>query len=909
MQTPLLTTKLTIPFSHTELVHLPRLHKKLDESFKLHHSLTFISAPAGFGKTTLVVDWLETITNPYAWLSLDRDDNDIPRFLRYLIAVLQKLDKKIGQTVQTALESSQIPPIKMIMTSIINDISCLSGDFILVIDNYHEITNSKINIAFQFLIQSHIPHLHIVLISREVPSLPLTQLRAKRRLTDITIADLRFRVDEVKAFLNQASHLEFSDSQIKLLTERTEGWISGVQLAAVSLQYETKTEQFIHGFSGRDSFVIDFLVDEIFEKLDEEIQTFLIKTSILKSFNHQLCDQVVFGDEKARKSRKILSYLEKKNLFINPLDNRRQWFRYDSLFTDLLQHQLTLNMPGIIDELHIEAGTWYERNDFFVEAIQHFLKADNFQKAAEIIEKHAINKFLNHGLQIPLELIEALPEEMIASRPVLSAVHAFVYLSYSPRSVKIIQRRLKDAERLIKEKWEAYNDSTRVLIEVQIAMLRVELARASHINHHKTIELLKKALALSSEQELPHQSIFKNYLGELYLETGNGDAAFEVFEDSRYLAHKYGQVFIEIDSIGLKIRILRMQGRFKEAESICLDTLENIVEPLESDHLYPFSSIIYSNLGLICLEKNDLPEALSNLEKACKRIDLTNYAPQIIETHFNLAYVQNLLQPDNAEIQKYLENIITRFPEARNLMETYLALFALQKGDMVMMKRHLKEKFINPQLKAPGVDRHETRLYYEQVVLIHIAIQMAERGREVDLSPALQLIDNWKAVYESGGWNGNLLDLLILKTLVCDIQGDADMAFRCLKSACQLGNSGGYLYRFLEGGQRMYKLLQKSKNRTWELEYIEKLLEAFPDYEVDSELTPKEIMAKQIDKLSKRELEILALIAQGLSSKEIGEKLFITSGTVNVHTNNIFNKLKVDKRTKAVAVASKLGLL
>ncbi|MBT4289880.1 MAG: hypothetical protein HOD92_21350 [Deltaproteobacteria bacterium] len=909
MQTPLLSTKLTIPFSHTELVHLPRLHEKLNESLISRHSLTYISAPAGFGKTTLVVSWQDTIKRDFAWLSLDSDDNDMPRFLLYLIAALQKLDKKIGLMAKSVLESSQIPPIKMIMTSIINDIINLDADYILVIDNYHKITNTEINAAFQFLIQSHIPLLHIVLISREVPSLPLAQLRAKGLLTDITVSDLRFQVDEVKTFLEKASHLKFSDHQIKLLTERTEGWISGVQLAAVSLQYETKTEQFIHGFSGRDSFVIDFLVEEIFEKLDKEIQTFLVKTSILKSFNHQLCDCVVFENENAGKSREILSYLEKKNLFINPLDNRRQWYRYDSLFADLLQHQLVLNIPDGVPGLHSKAGIWYENNGFFDEAIQHFLKADDFQKAANIIEKHAINKFLNHGLQIPLELIEALPEEMIANHPVLSAVHAFVSLSYSPRSVTIIQRRLMDAERLIKEKWGEYDDSTRVLIEVQIAMLRVELARASHKNHQKTIELLQKALVLSSEQELPHQSMFKNYLGELYLETGNVAAAFEVFEDSRYLARKYGQIFIEIDSIGLKIRILRIQGRFKEAEIMCRDTLETIVEPLESDHLFPYSSIIYSNLSLIQLEKNNMPEAVAAMEKACKRIDLTNYAPQIIETHINLAYIQHLLQKSSSDIQRYLENIITRFPEARNIIETYLALFALQKGDIVTMERYLKEKFINPQLEAPGLDRYETRLYYEQIVLVHIAIKLAEQGKAVDFSPALQLIDKWKKAYKSNAWNGNLLGLLLLKTMICDIQGDSDTAFRCLKSACKLGQSGGYISSFIELGPRMFKLLQRFRNYFEFPIYIDTLINAFPKRNSDSAISPSGPVPKKIEKLSKRELEILLLIAQGLSSKEIGEKLFITSGTVNVHTNNIFNKLKVDKRTKAVAVASKLGLL
>ena len=682
-----------------------------------------------------------------------------------------------------------------------------------------------------------------------------------------------------------------------------------MQLAAVSLQYETKTEQFIHGFSGRDSFVIDFLVDEIFEKLETELQTFLIKTSILKSFNHRLCDCVVFGNENIGKSREILVYLEKKNLFINPLDHRRQWFRYDSLFADLLQHQLSLNIPDRATGLHTEAGMWYERNGYFDEAIQHFLKADNFQKAADIIEKHAINKFLNHGLQIPLELIEALPEEMISTHPVLSAVHAFVSLSYSPRSVKIIQQRLMDAERLIKEKWEEYDASTRVLIEVQIAMLSVELARASHKNHHKTIDLLNKALVLSSEQNLPHKSIFKNYLGELYLETGNGDTAYNAFEDSRYLAHHYGQVFIEIDSIGLKIRILRIQGRFKEAETMCRDTLENIVEPLESDHLFPYSSIIFSNLGLILLEKNKLPEALRYLEKAVKRIDLTHYAPQIIETHINLAYVQSLLKKDDASIKRYLENIITRFPEARRIIETYFALFALQNGDMVTMERYLKDKSIDPQLRAPGLDRYETRLYYEQVVLVHIAIQLAEQGKPVDLSPSLQLINNWQKAYESNAWNGNCLGLLVLKTMIFDIQGNTDNVLQCLKSACNLGNSGGHLNSFIELGQRMYKLLRGLKNKVEFPEYIEKLLCAFPNNGLDAVLSPRKTESKQIEKLSKRELEILSLIAQGLSSKEIGEKLFITSGTVNVHTSNIFNKLEVDKRTKAVALASKLGLL
>ncbi len=455
MPAPILATKLYIPPHRPKIVLRPHLVERLNEG--LHFKLVLISAPAGFGKTTLVSEWAARNGCPVAWLSLDEGDNDFVRFLTYLVSALQKLAlsnvrlrtkaegmvPNLGEGLLAALQSAQQPPAELLLTTLLNEIAAVPNDFFLVLDDYHLIEAQPIDSSLAFLLERLPPQMHLVITTREDPSLPLARLRARGQLTELRAADLRFTPAEAAEFLNQVMGLNLSAENIAALEARTEGWIAGLQLAALSMQGRSDAASFIQAFTGSHRFVLDYLVEEVLQRQPEGIHSFLLKTAILDRLSGSLCDAVSGRED----GKGMLQTLERGNLFIIPLDDQRQWYRYHPLFAEVLQARLLDEQPDQVFSLHQRASEWYEHNGSASDAIRHALAAKDFERAAVLVELAVPEMRRNRQGTTVTELgwLKALPDELVYFRPVLCVDYA--YALFGGGELEAVEARLRDAER------------------------------------------------------------------------------------------------------------------------------------------------------------------------------------------------------------------------------------------------------------------------------------------------------------------------------------------------------------------------------------------------------------------------------------------------------------------------------
>ncbi|MEP6986545.1 MAG: hypothetical protein ABI970_13150 [Chloroflexota bacterium] len=439
MSIPILATKLYIPTPRPNVVARQHLIERLNEG--LHGKLTLVSAPAGFGKTTIVSEWVAGCERPVAWLSLDEGDNDLTRFLTYLVNALQTISPTIGVAMLGLLQSAQPAPTESMLTALLNEISTISDNFLLVLDDYHVIDAAPIDHALTFLLEHLPPQMHLVITTRDDPRLPIARLRARGQLTELRAADLRFSLSEAAQFLNQVMRLDISAADIATLETRTEGWISGLQLAALSVQGHQDVSEFIRAFAGDNHYIVDYLVDEVLERQPEPIRSFLLQTAILDRLNGSLCDAVTGQQE----SNTRLETLERGNFFVVPLDDKRHWYRYHHLFADVLYAHLMAERPNEVPALHRHASEWYEHHGLVADAISHALAAKDFESAADLVEVAMSDLRRNRQDATLLGWLKALPDTVLQYRPVLSANYGGVLLASG--QLENVEARLRDAER------------------------------------------------------------------------------------------------------------------------------------------------------------------------------------------------------------------------------------------------------------------------------------------------------------------------------------------------------------------------------------------------------------------------------------------------------------------------------
>jgi LuxR family maltose regulon positive regulatory protein len=882
MTTPLLATKLYIPPPRPNVVLRPRLIERLNEG--LRSKLTLISAPAGFGKTTLVSAWLAGCERPAAWLSLDEGDSDPIRFLTYLVAALQTIAANFGAGVVGALQSPQPPPIETLLTTLLNDITTIPDQFILVLDDYHVLDAQPVDLALTFLLERLPPQMRLVIATREDPQLPLARLRARGHLTELRATDLRFTPSEAAEFLNQVMGLRLAADDIAALERRTEGWIAGLQFAAISLQGQQDATSFIQSFTGSHHFVLDYLVEEVLQLQPEPILTFLLRTSILDRLCGPLCDAVVL--DPAASGQATLEYLEHANLFIVPLDDERRWYRYHHLFADLLRQRLRQSAASSggdaqshVNELHIRASRWYEEHGQELEAFHHAAAANDVARAERLIEGKGMPLHFRGAVAPVLNWLASLPSTVLEAWPSLLTAYASVLLVTGQASGA--EQKLQAAEKALQG--AEPDDKTRDLIG-RIAAIRATVA-ASQYEAETIIAQSRRALEYLHPNNLAFRTSTTWKLGWAYQLQGDRAAASRAYTEVISIGQASGNTIFTL------MAILAV-GSLQEAENqlhLAAATCRRVLQLLGKQQL-PFAGEAHLGLARICYEWNDLDAAEQHRRKSVQLARQGENADRLVACEVLLARLK-LAQGDASGAAAILaeagqsarqENFEYRMPE---IAATHV-LTLLRQGHLAAAA-HLAQTHDLPLSQAR----------------VHLA--------QGDPSAALAALEPWRRQVEAKGWEDERLKVMTLQAVALHAHGEKDKAAQLLFDTLALAEPGGFIRLFVDEGLPMARLLTEVVVHGKMPDYIGKLLAVF-----DAETQKREDRSHPlpptqplIEPLSQREIEVLRLIAQGCSNHEISERLFLALDTVKGHNRKIFGKLQVQRRTEAVARAGELGLL
>jgi LuxR family maltose regulon positive regulatory protein len=911
---PLLQTKLHIPFVRPELVSRPRLIERLNAG--LHRKLTLLSAPAGFGKTTLVAEWVRSLSEAgtadgIAWLSLDEDDNDLARFLVYVVATLSKIEANIGKGVLNQLRASP-PPAEEILTFLINVVATLPGPIILVLDDYHLIEDQATHNALAFLLARLPRQMHLVIATREDPPLPLARLRARGQLTELRATDLRFTPSEAAEFLNRVMGLALSAEDIAALEARTEGWIAGLQLAALALQGtismhgQKDVSGFIQSFTGSHRFVLDYLVQEVLERQPESSQTFLLQTAILDRLTAPLCDAVT-GEGHGQAT---LERLDRTNLFIIPLDDDRQWYRLHPLFGDLLRQRLRQIQPEQIPSLHRRASEWYEQNDLADEAIEHALRAGDLARAASLMEAQA-DVAWRRGEHAKLRhWLDALPLEAIRARPRLCVYHTW-YLFAGGR-----QDEAEEALQACEEAMDAgpdlahrglLSDLDRQTMRGRAAVIRAFIATyigdIPAIIHHA-----RRALECLPEQDLTWRRDAALALGDAQGFRGDLAAAYAARLDAAEASQAAGDDIFSLLA-HLKVAItLREQGWLQRTIDLCQEQLEFASR----------SGLMHTSVpggflaiwGEVLAEMGDLEEALELVSRA---MDSAERGGESLVTGWGYLCLARVLysRGDMAgviAVARKVERSARKSqipPWISAEVAAWKARSWLAQGKLAAASRWARQRGLIAADQPKQVDAFDFFSLNAFVVLARILLAQERRDE------ALGLLSRLLEAAEAGERTSKEIEILGLQALAAQAKGDMSLALAAIENALALAEPEGFVQTFVDEGPPMAHLLYKALGRGVAPEYVRRLLAAFPDVEPQQPepATSQVSESGLIEPLSERELEVLQLVGAGLTNREIAARLFLSLNTVKGHTRSIYGKLGVHSRTQAVARARALGVL
>jgi LuxR family maltose regulon positive regulatory protein len=877
MPTPILATKLYIPRPRPNVVSRLRLLERLNEG--LHCNLTLISAPAGYGKTTLVSEWIAFIERPAAWLSLDEADGDPARFLRYLVAAVQTIAAKIGAGVLSALQSSQPLPIEALLVALLNDLTIIQDQFVLVLDDYHMIDARAIDQALTYLVEHLPPNMHLVIATREDPRLPLARLRARGYLTEVRAADLRFTSAEAAAFLNQVMGLHLSTEDIARLSRRTEGWIAGLQLAALSLQGQQDATGFIRSFTGSHHFVLDYLLEEVLGQQSERIQTFLLRTSILDRFCAPLCDAIVL--DPAVSGRATLDYLEHANLFVVPLDNERRWYRYHHLFAELLRQRLkqselssTGDEGSTIAELHRRASQWYEDHGLSIEAFHHAVAAGDVERAARLVEGKGMPLQFRGAVTPVLNWLESLPKTVLDGRPALWVMYASA-LSMTGQMAGV-EAKLQAAEAALLGK--ELDEQTRNLIG-HIAAIRALLAAAQN-QADTSIAQSRRALEYLHPANLAVRTATIWKLGVAYQLQGERAEAGRAFSEAIAISQASGNLIVNMSaSLGLAM-VQETDNQF----SLAVETYRRVLELAGAS---PQIAVCEAHLGLarICYEWNDLEAAEQHGQQSLQLARQLANIDRVVAGEVMLARLK-LAQED-------VDGAAARLSEAD--------WFARQQSFIRGMPEVAAAQVLL-LLRQGSLSAAADLAYVHDLPLSQARVHLAQG----DPSAALARLLPWRRQVEAKDWKDELLKVLVLQAVALQAGREQEKAVQALRDALVLAEPAGFIRLFIDEGLPMAHLLSRASAMGIMPDYIGKVLAAFEAEKHRPDVPPSTPL---LEPLSHRELEVLHLIAQGLSNQEIGERLVLALDTVKGHNRSIFGKLQVQRRTEAIARARELGLL
>ncbi len=907
MSTPILTTKLYIPLPRPNVVLRPRLSERLNAG--LHRKLTLISAPAGFGKTTLVSAWLALCGRPVAWLSLDEGDSDPTRFLTYLVAAVQTIAPTIGAGILSVLQSPQPPPPEAMLTALLNEITTISDHFVLVLDDYHVIDATLVDTALSFLLEHLPPQMHLVITTREDPQLPLARFRVRDQLTELRAADLRFTPAEAARFLSQVMELDLSAEDIAALEGRTEGWIAGLQLAALSMRGRDNIGQFVRAFAGDNRYIVDYLVDEVLQRQPEPVRNFLLQTAILDHLNGSLCDAVT-GQERGQVQ---LEALERGNFFVVPLDDTRQWYRYHHLFAEVLAAQLRAEQPDRVSTLHRRASTWYEQHGSAADSIRHALAAQDFGRAANLVERAwpAMRRMRQDTTF--LGWLRALPDEVLHCRPVLSVAYALVVLASG--ELAGVEHLLRSAERWLDTTaaMGARPDAPAAAMVVvddeafrhlpgTIALARAGLALARD-DVPATVTYARQALDLAPEDDHLTRGGAAGFLGLAAWTSGDLAAAHRTYAEGMAHLQMAGNIADTING-AITLAALRMaQGHLHEA----MRTYEHALRlaTAHGDPVLRGTADLYVGMSEIECERNDLPAATQHLASQQVLGEHTGFPQNRYRWRVAMARIR--------EAQGDLAGALDLLDEAERL---YMRDFSPNVRPIAALKTRvwLAQGRLGDALgwaRAQGLSAQDDLSYgreFAHITLARVLLTQYTIDRaDHFMRETIGLLDRLLQAAEAGERTGSVIEILVQLSLAHQAHGDLPAALVPLSRALTLAEEEGYVRMFVDVGAPMAELLIRMKDEGGRMkEYIRKLLAAFGKQEDvhPSSLIPHPLM----EPLSARELDVLRLLRTDLSGPEIARELMVSLHTLRTHTNNIYTKLGVTNRRAAVRRAQSLDV-
>jgi LuxR family maltose regulon positive regulatory protein len=887
----LLRTKFFIPPVREKLVGRPRLTEKLNAG--LDRALILVSAPAGYGKTTLVSGWLRELAIESSWLSLDENDNELHRFLQYLVAAIQKIVPTVPGDAVQMLAGAAPASVETLLTVVINEISLQSKPLILVLDDLHAIHTQPVLDALRFLLEHVPPELHIVLLSRSDLPLPLGRMRARGQIQDLRAEDLRFDRREVAAFLKDVMGLVLTADEMATIEARTEGWIAGLQLAALSLQGSRDAHSFVEEFASRQDYMVDYLVEEVLNAQPDPVRAFLLQTSGLERMCGRLCDAVLEpspGHPTA--GHDTLETLHERNLFVMPLDEERQWYRYHHLFADVLHKHLRQQDAALALRLEARAAGWYETNGYLPEAIHHSIRAGDHENAVRLIAKNGCSLLIRGGVLTLAGWLDAV-EGSARDEPWLPVYRGWIaaLTGGADRAEEYLRR----AEALIAA--QPRRDDTATM-QGTVAAAR---AQTANVQGHTVAaaEFARQALTYLTGTDPTScnlRVVSIALLGDASTISGDLDVAWDAYNEASRVIRSAGDVHLSIVVNSNLANILIEKGQLRRTAAIHRETLE--MAALPGGGVASISGRACIELAQVCYEWNQLDETAAHLERGialCRPWGNRDMLAIALAVQARLDAVRGDPEQSRQDMEDAYQ-LVRDFklaPMHSNWVKAALARLWLAHGEV--------GRVIDLVAESGIVDAPEVPFLREPEFVTLIRLRLAE-GRP---DAALQLTQQLLPRAEAARRNARIIELERLRALALQAQGDLDAALGCLEVALRLAGPEGYVRSFLDEGEGLTRLLYQAKARGIEAGYAAVLLEAARGGPGGG-LLPAQLLVRP---LTTRELEVLKLIDRGCSNQEIAADLYISLATVKRHISNIYNKLDAGGRTQALRRSRDLRLL
>jgi len=899
MNTTLLTTKLRMPPLRSDIVHRAQLVSSVNS--KLNSRFVLVSAPAGYGKTTLLVEFLTEYKYQAAWLTLDSGDNDPVRFFTYLISSVQNVAPQIGKAAIDLFRSAQLQlsGVEPILIDLLNELSSLQDNLYIILDDYHVIENSAIHSALVFMIEHLPPTVHLVLATRISPPMPLARWRLRGQMEEINVSDLEFTHEEATALFTKVIKISLSSDDISALKSRTEGWIAGLQMAALSLRDRKDASRFIQTFSGTQRYIMDYMLEEVLSVQQENMQEFLLQTSILEHLNGPVCEYIT-GHKNAQN---ILQELEKSNMFIIPLDDRREWYRYHNLFTDLLRSHLKRTQPETMVTLHHKAAEWYERNGMVDDAVHHMLVLGDYEHLVHLVEQNALSVLSRGEIETVQRWIRLIPYELVLNHPFLCILQAWIFvLSGQADNVEPL---LAHAEMGI---GASIPPGVARDMRGTIAATRAFTALAAGNMASAVCHALMADELLGKENYGMRVSI-QFVLGSQHWLDGDIVKAEEAFTRMSELGRKVNSIWTISDANSELGVCLKIAGKLRQAAQLYRETMELAFE--KDAHRFGMIAKIDVGLSDVLREWNDLESAQKLITDAIDRMKWWKvpsnlviayiYLGRILRTQGDLEGAYEVLQE-----AEQLKQRLAVFAPLPAMIEAERVKLWLKQGNLIAA-----ESWAQKNYPSEGSTSNEQK--FKLIAVSRVLIALGKTKEAVDLLIRLA------CDAEQRGRTGELIEIMVLQALALRAENDVSNATDVLEKCLMLAEPEGYVRVFVDESAPMVELLLAIRKRqlagkgvtSINKRYINRILEAFTVLELGKDTLKKDAPTayRLLEPLSSRELEVLRLIANGLTNKEISEKLFVTIGTVKAHTANIFRKLDVNNRTQAAALARDLQLL